>query len=94
MVSIVKIGFAHTSVFMGLTEFNSIKEAWTAVTSCSIEIVIKSNGGCSSWVGGVQCNYYQALEGGCIADPIWVQSATAQHNLISSISALTWYSMC
>ena len=41
---------SHTSVFMGLTEFNSLKEAYSAVTSRSIEIVIKTNGGCRSWV--------------------------------------------
>ena len=77
VVSIINTGYSHTCVFIGVTEFNSIKKACSAVTSHSIEIVIKSNGGCSSWVGGVQCNYYQALEGGCIADPVWVQSTTA-----------------
>ena len=77
VVSIINTGYANTCVFMGLTEYNSIKEACSAVTSRSIEIVIKSNGGYSRWVGGVQCNYYQALDGGCIADPIWVQSTTA-----------------
>ena len=77
-------------MFIGLTEFNSIKEACSAVTSCSFEIVIKSNGGCSSWVGGVQCNYYQALEGGFIADPYGYSQQQQQHNLISSIWALMW----
>ena len=72
-------------MFKGLTEFNSIKEACSAVTSRSIEIVIKSNGGCSSWVGGVQCNYYQALDGGCIADPYGYSQQQQQNNLISSI---------